>query len=183
MHNSVIERRSVAGKWITPLLIAALANCVAPAAATAEAREIVGRVVSVADGDTITLLDGDKQQHKIRLDGIDAPEKSQAFGDRSKQSLSDLAHGRDARADCHKTDPYGREVCKVLVDGVDVNLEQVRRGMAWHFKRYEREQRPEDRRAYADAEVEARSARRGLWRDAQPMPPWEWRALHRNAGH
>ena len=131
--------------------------------------------MSVADGDTVTLLDGEERQHKVRLDGIDAPEKGQAFGDRSKQSLSELAYGRDARADCQKTDKYGREVCKVYVDGEDVGLEQIKRGMAWHFKRYEREQRPEDRRAYADAEVEARKAKRGLWRDSQPVPPWDFR--------
>ncbi|MDZ7654029.1 MAG: thermonuclease family protein [Burkholderiaceae bacterium] len=77
---------------------------------------------------------------------------------------------------------HGREVCKVYVDGLDVGLEQILRGMAWHFKRYEAEQPPQDRRAYGDAEVEARSARRGLWRDAQPVPPWEWRTTQRNAG-
>lgn len=176
MGGFVFARRSVAGKWIEPLLVAWAAACVAAASAPAEAREVVGRIVSVADGDTVTLLDGEKRQQKVRLDGIDAPEKGQAFGDRSKQSLSELAYGRDARADCQKTDKYRREVCKVYVDGGDVGLDQIKRGMAWHFKRYESEQRPEDRRAYADAEVEARKAKRGLWRDPQPVPPWDFRA-------
>ena len=176
MGGSGIVRRSVAGKWIEPLLVAALVGCGATAVVSAEAREVVGRIVSVADGDTVTLLDGEKRQHKVRLDGIDAPEKGQAFGERSKQSLSEVAYGRDARADCQKTDKYGREVCKVYVDDGDVGLDQIKRGMAWHFKRYEREQRPEDRRAYADAEVEARKAKRGLWRDPQPVPPWDFRA-------
>jgi endonuclease YncB( thermonuclease family) len=167
--------------WLL-LVGSSLAPVAATAAATAAAREIAGRIVAVADGDTVTLLDEDNRQHKIRLDGIDAPEKSQAFGDRSKQSLSDLVHGRNVRAQCPKTDPYGREVCKILSEGVDVNLEQIRRGMAWHFKRYEREQPPLDRRAYSAAETEAQAARRGLWRDAQPMPPWDCRQRKRE-GH
>jgi endonuclease YncB( thermonuclease family) len=137
---------------------------------------LTGRVVGVSDGDTITVLDAGKTQHKIRIDGIDAPESGQPFGQRAKESLSGLAFGKDADAHCPKTDRYGRRVCRVLVDGVDVGLEQIRRGMAWHFKRYEREQSAQDRAAYAQAEQEARAGRAGLWRDAGPLPPWEWRA-------
>ena len=161
---------------MTSTAIATAIFCLVAATAASGQTILIGLVVGVTDGDTITLLDDDKRQHKIRLDGIDAPEKGQAFGDRSKQSLSELAYGRDARADCQKTDKYRREVCKVYVDGEDVGLDQIQRGMAWHFKRYESEQRPEDRRAYADAEVEARKAKRGLWRDPQPVPPWDFRA-------
>lgn len=142
-----------------------------------------GQIVAVADGDTATLLDADRQQHRIRLDGIDAPEKAQPFGDRSRQSLRDLAHGRDAVAYCSKVDRYERQVCRVTVDGLDVGLEQVRRGMAWHFKRYESEQRPEDGRAYAAAEIEAREQRRGLWRDPAPAAPWDWRAAKRGGAN
>lgn len=90
-------------------------------------------LVAIADGDTLTLLDSSKTQHRIRIDGIDAPEKGQAFGQRSKQSLSDLAFNRNAVAECHKVDRYRRDVCKVIVDGIDVGLEQVRRGLAWHY--------------------------------------------------
>ncbi len=126
-----------------------------------------------------TLLDADKKQHRVRLDGIDAPESGQPFGNRSKQSLSDLAYGRDAQAYCPKVDRYGRRVCKVLVDGVDVGLEQIRRGMAWHFKRYKREQSDRNRLAYAAAENEAWAERRGLWADADPVAPWDWRAMRR----
>jgi endonuclease YncB( thermonuclease family) len=147
----------------------------------AQALELAGRVIAVADGDTITLLDADKRQHRIRLDGIDAPEKAQAFGDRSRQSLRALAHDHAAVAHCPKLDKYGRRVCRVLVDGQDVGLEQVRRGMAWHFKRYENEQTPDDRYAYAEAEAEARAERLGLWRDAEPEPPWAFRARKREA--
>lgn len=106
----------------------------------ASAADITGRIVGISDGDTITVLDPSKTQHRIRVDGIDAPEKGQAFGQRSKESMSDLALGRDALAQCSKTDRYGRDVCKVLVGGADVGLEQVRRGLAWHFKRYAHEQ-------------------------------------------
>ena len=126
--------------------------------------------------DRLTLLDASKTQHRIRLDGIDAPESGQPFGNRSKQSLSDLVIRKEARASCPKTDRYGRQVCQVKVVGVDVGLEQIRRGMAWHFKGYATEQSSEDRAAYATAEVQAREAGRGLWGDAHPMPPWEWRA-------
>jgi endonuclease YncB( thermonuclease family) len=148
-------------------------------AGVAVAETLTGLIVGVTDGDTLTLLDDSKQQHKIRLDGIDAPEKAQPFGNRSKQSLALLAFDHRAEATCPKTDRYGRQVCKVTVGGADVALEQIRRGMAWHFKRYEKEQRLEDREAYAAAEIEARQAGRGLWRDRNPVPPWEWRAGRR----
>lgn len=134
-----------------------------------------GRVVGVADGDTITVLDADKVQHKIRLTGIDAPEKKQPFGNRSKQNLSDMVFSKSVTVETDKRDRYGRELGKVLADGKDANLEQVRSGLAWHYKQYEREQSAADRQTYADAENEAKAARRGLWADAEPVPPWKWR--------
>ncbi len=134
-----------------------------------------GTVVGVADGDTITVLDADKVQHKIRLTGIDAPEKKQPFGNRSKQSLSDMVFNQFVTVETDKRDRYGRELGKVLAGGMDVNLEQVRAGLAWHYKAYERTQSATDRHAYADAENEAKAAKRGLWVDADPTPPWEWR--------
>jgi endonuclease YncB( thermonuclease family) len=137
--------------------------------------DITGNVVGVADGDTITVLDADRVQHKIRLTGIDAPEKKQAFGNRSKQSLSDMVFDKNVTVETDKRDRYGRELGKVLADGKDVNLEQVRAGMAWHYKAYVRTQSAIDRQAYADAENEAKDAKRGLWVDADPTPPWEWR--------
>jgi endonuclease YncB( thermonuclease family) len=137
--------------------------------AISHAATITGKVVAVADGDTITVLDANKVQHKIRLGGIDAPEKAQPFGDKAKQSLSDLVYGKTVTVDTDKTDRYGREVGKVLVDGVDTNLEQVRRGLAWHYKAYQREQSPSDRLAYAAAEKDAAAAHLGLWQDALPV--------------
>ncbi|MHB9100772.1 MAG: thermonuclease family protein [Sulfuricella sp.] len=139
--------------------------------------DFTGNVVGVADGDTITVLDADKVQHKIRLTGIDAPEKKQPFGNRSKQSLSDMVFSKIVSVETVKRDRYGRELGKVLAGGMDVNLEQVRAGLAWHYKAYERTQSAMDRQAYADTENEAKAAKRGLWVDADPMPPWEWRHL------
>ena len=142
------------------------------------AAQLTGRVVAVADGDTITVLDSNWQQNKVRLNGIDAPEKSQPFGSRSRQHLRALVHGRDIVVKWNKRDRYGRILGKVLVGSVDVNLEQIRAGLAWHYKRYEREQSREDRETYATAELDARTAKRGLWIDPAPIPPWEFRRAH-----
>lgn len=144
----------------------------------AQAATYTGTVVGVSDGDTIKVLDGGGRQHRVRLAGIDAPEKAQAFGQRSKQSLSALVYGRQVTIDTRKDDRYGREVGKVLVDGRDVNLEQLRRGMAWHYKAYEREQSAEDRAFYAAAEDRAREAKLGLWADPHAMAPWDFRRAH-----
>jgi endonuclease YncB( thermonuclease family) len=144
-------------------------------ALTCHTATIDGRVVGVADGDTITVLDADKVQHKIRLSGIDAPEKKQPYGQRSKESLSDLVFDKPVTIETDKRDKYQREVGKVLVGGMDANLEQVTRGMAWHYKAYEREQPPNDRKLYAAAENASKAARRGLWADADPTPPWDFR--------
>lgn len=145
------------------------------AALACTAATIEGRVVGVADGDTITVLDASKVQHKIRLAGIDAPEKKQAFGQRSKQSLSDLVFNKAVTVETNKRDKYQREVGKVLVDGTDANLEQVKRGMAWFYRQYQREQSPNDRRLYEAAEDAAKADKRGLWHDADPTPPWKFR--------
>lgn len=142
---------------------------------SAIAAEWQGTVVGVADGDTLTLLDSSKTQHRIRLDGIDAPERTQPYGQRARQSLAALAHGRAARADCPKIDRYGRAVCRVIVDGVDLGLEQIRRGYAWHYVKYAPEQSASDRERYARAESDARLAHAGLWSFSDPVPPWDYR--------
>ena len=108
-----------------PILVLALLFC-----CVAAAEEITGRVVGVADGDTLTILDSTRTQHKIRLNGIDAPEKKQPYGAASKQHPSDLAHGKEASAACYKRDRYGREVCTVFVDGKDVGIAQLDAGLA-----------------------------------------------------
>ena len=141
----------------------------------AHADTLLGKVINVADGDTITVLDDTHTQHKIRLTGIDAPEKRQAFGNVSKQSLAKQVAGQSVAVEWDKVDRYGRKVGKVLLAGLDCNLVQIKRGLAWHYKQYQREQSPADRQSYAAAEVEARAAKLGLWRDAAPLPPWEFR--------
>ncbi|MGH6610239.1 MAG: thermonuclease family protein [Burkholderiaceae bacterium] len=139
------------------------------------ASELEGTIVAIADGDTLTVLDADKRQHKIRLDGIDAPERTQPYGERARQSLAQLAHGRSASLDCPKIDRYGRAVCRVTVDGIDVGLEQLRRGFAWHYVKYAHEQRAIDRALYAQAEIDARAKSAGLWSFGDPTPPWDYR--------
>jgi len=134
-----------------------------------------GRVLSVADGDTVTVLDSNDTQHRIRLEGIDAPESHQAFGEQSRQSLAEMISGKEVTVSYQKTDQYGRLVGKIVLDSKDINLEQVRAGMAWHYKFYENEQTPEDRELYAKTEDEARSARRGLWQDPNPVEPYQFR--------
>ncbi len=136
--------------------------------------EFTGKVVGIADGDTATVLDDTNTQHKIRFLGIDAPEKAQAFGQKSKQNLSDLIFGKTVTFQVLKRDKYNREVAKILLDGKDINLQQVKDGFAWHYKEYQREQSTDDRKLYAEAE-EAQKAKRGLWFDTQPQTPSDFR--------
>jgi endonuclease YncB( thermonuclease family) len=141
----------------------------------ANAKTMEGLVVGVADGDTITVLDQQKNTYKIRLQGIDAPEKKQAFGEKSKQSLHDLVHSKQVRIEYDKEDKYGRIVGKVTVEDVDVCLQQLVLGMAWHYKKYQNEQSVSDRALYSETELKSQSLKLGLWSDDTPMPPWEFR--------
>ena len=136
--------------------------------ATARA-ELRGRVVKVADGDTLTILGPDNTQYKIRLNGIDAPEKSQAFGQKSKERLSSLVFNRDVVVKWKSKDKYGRILGVVYLGTVDINLAMLRDGMAWHYKRFD------SNPAYAAAESDARQNRRGLWADKNPIEPEKFR--------
>ena len=149
---------------------------------SASGAELAGRVVSIADGDTVTVLDADHVQHIVRLAGIDAPEKRQPFGNVSRQHLAGLVFQRDVTVEWKKRDRYGRMIGVVRIDGQDASLAQVQAGLAWHYLAYAGEQRPADRLAYADAEQQARADRQGLWRDLAPVPPWEWRHLKQADG-
>ena len=140
-----------------------------------QAATLQGKVMGVADGDTITVLDATNTKHKIRLQGIDAPEKAQAFGQKSKQSLSQLVYNKQVTVEYQKKDKYGRTLGKVLLNGTDVCLEQIKLGMAWHYKQYKSDQPKEDRETYAQAELEARTKTVGLWKDKNATPPWEFR--------
>ncbi len=129
-------------------------------------------VIGISDGDTLTVLH-ERQPIKIRIAEIDAPEKKQPFGTRSKQALSDLCFGKQAEVTPQKKDRYGRTIARVKCDGNDVSAHQVQAGMAWVYDRY-----ATDRSLYLLQDM-ARAGGRGLWVDAQPVPPWEWRKLAR----
>ncbi len=146
---------------------------------TASADSLTGKVVKITDGDTLYVLDANYKEHKIRLAGIDAPERKQAYGLASRKHLLSIVAGKQVTVEYQKRDRYGRIVGKVLIDGVDACLEQVKAGFAWHYKKYQREQSPEDQRLYADAENQAWDERLGLWRENNPNPPWEYRRLYR----
>ncbi len=155
-------------KWIVVVLLIGLQWI-------AHADVLLGRVVGVSDGDTITVLDDNKQRHVIRLMGIDAPEKAQAYGQKAKESLSELVFNKEVSVTWFKRDRYGRTVGQVYVGDSDVCLEQIKRGLAWHYKDYEREQSVEDRTRYAIAEEQARIAKNGLWIEANPLNPSDFR--------
>ena len=130
---------------------------------------VSGRVISVADGDTITIIGDGNAQYKIRLNAIDAPEKSQAFGQKSKQQLSNYVFGKDITVTWKSKDKYGRVLGTVFVGNTDINLQMVRDGYAHHYKRFDRSP------AYAAAEADARQNRRGLWSDPNPISPEDYR--------
>jgi len=115
------------------------------------------------------------EQVRMRLAGIDAPERRQLYGTRARQALSALAFGRSAQIEVEDTDRYGRSVGRVRVGGLEVNAEMVRRGAAWVYVRYNRDP------ALVPLEAEARAAGRGLWAlpEGERVPPWEWRAAKR----
>ena len=143
----------------------------------------------MADGDTVTIMDDSGKKHRIRLAGIDAPEKDQSYGDVSTQGLVELVSGKTVTIEYEKRDRYKRIVGKVLVDPpgevfcmaldcvkkIDVGLEQIIAGLAWHYKYYQMEQSEEDRRLYSEAELEAKIKQLGIWKNEEPMAPWEWR--------
>ena len=150
------------------LTVLALAVLYSPALADDPPHPFTGKVVKIADGDTITVLHN-KTQQKIRLEGIDAPEKGQPYGTKARQALADKIFGQTVRVEWKQRDRYQRIIGRVYFGDRDISLEMVKEGFAWHYKKYSKEA------ALADAEKEARKAGRGLWADKDPMPPWEWR--------
>lgn len=140
-----------------------------------ETTVLQGRVIGVSDGDTLTVLDEARISRRIRLLGIDAPEKGQPWGKVAKQVLLDRVINRSVMVLVQSRDRYGRTVGEVLLGGEDVNLEMIRDGLAWHDPRYAKNQFPGDAARCAHAESEARRTRLGLWAGQNPIPPWEWR--------
>lgn len=153
-----------------------IALAVAAFAVCAVAQSNTFRVVGVSDGDTITVLDKNKRQTRVRLAGIDAPETGQDFGNRAKQMLSSLIFGKNVQLIGDKTDRYGRRVAKVMIDGTDANLEMIKAGLAWHYKQYAKEQSIADREMYKTAEARARAGQLRLWSMPLPLAPWDYRA-------
>lgn len=137
------------------------------------------RVVKVTDGDTIHVLDQSTTRHKIRLSGIDAPERKQAFGRKSKENLSLMIARETIEVEYNKRDRYGRIIGKLIKDGQDINLLQIKNGFAWHYKYFQYEQSDIDRELYSAAEVEARKKAVGLW-SAPAVPPWDFRKLKKS---
>lgn len=138
---------------------------------TALANEMEAKVVGIVDGDTIDVLDAAKTQHRIRLDGIDAPERGQPFSKRSKALLSDLVFGKTVKITTKGSDKYDRTVGRIAIDGKDVGLLMLEAGMAWHYTKYDQSEK------YAEGEQSARSAHAGLWKDRTAIPPWAWRKM------
>jgi micrococcal nuclease len=136
----------------------------------ASAAQLTGKVVSIADGDTFTLLSNNKQI-KIRLHGIDCPEKSQDFGNVAKQFLSNLIFGKIVSVKEMDTDRYGRTIGMVTIDNKNVNEELLKAGLAWHYKHYD--QNP----AWMKLEDDARREKKGLWLHPNPIPPWDYRKM------
>ena len=140
---------------------------------TAHAEEFSVRVLGVADGDTITVLAG-VEPRRVRLAGIDAPEKGQPFGQRAKQAVSRLVFGRTVRVVVRGQDRYGRTLGEVRLPGrASLNERLVEEGWAWHYFRYSKDQ------LLAEREAAARRSRRGLWVDPRAVPPWEFRMANR----
>ena len=134
------------------------------------AEQFTGKVVGISDGDTISVLREGKAV-KVRLHGVDTPEKAQAFGTQAQKFTGELAFQQTVTVVIRDTDRYGRLVGEVLLpDGRSLNQELVKAGMAWWYRQYA----PNDT-TLAQLEAEARTAKRGLWADAHPVPPWEWR--------
>jgi endonuclease YncB( thermonuclease family) len=152
--------------------------------------DIIGKVVAVTDGDTIKVLDDNKVQHKIRLTGIDAPEKAQPFGNASRKHLATMLADKEVRVETTKNDRYGRVLGKVWVQPRDcpscgktlnANHAQILSGMAWWYQDYAKDQSAEDQGRYESAVVEARKRKLGLWSEPNPIPPWAWRRGQRDS--
>ena len=139
------------------------------------AQVLKGRAVGITDGDTFTLLVNGNEQVKIRIDGIDAPEKKQDFGNRAKEYLSGMIWGKELTVKVSKKDKYGRSIGKISTPEIkDVGLEMIKAGYAWQYRDYNKEQ------SYEEAEKLARKNRNGLWLDKNPIRPQDFRKARKN---
>jgi micrococcal nuclease len=131
--------------------------------------QINGKVVKIADGDTYTLLNEKNEQLKIRMHGIDCPEKVQPYGRVAKDFLSALIFGKNVEAKVQAIDRYGRIVAITFINGKNINEEMIKAGLAWHYKKYD------SNIVWSALEKKAKQQKVGLWKDANPIAPWEWR--------
>jgi endonuclease YncB( thermonuclease family) len=140
------------------------------------------KVAKVFDGDTFEFLQ-DGRAYSVRLSGIDAPERTQEFADQARKALKTWTEGQAVRIEVLKIDTYKRLVCRVIVESGqysgDVSLRLLDQGLAWHFKRYVKDQAPDDQQRYALAESKARAANLGLWATPQALAPWTFREQQR----
>lgn len=165
----------------------ARALCLSLALATAawasdgasESKPLIVTLIKVDDGDSFAAYDVSGQRYRIRLAGIDAPERAQPHGQISGRNLDRLLANKSIVVFKRKKDQYKRWIAKVVVDGVDVGLRQVKAGNAWHYKRFAHEQPTRERNTFSDAEDTARKARIGLWQETNPLAPWQWRRNNR----
>ena len=148
--------------------------------------DFTAKVRKIVDGDTIHVVDKYGNQFKIRLTGIDAPEKNQAYGLESKNQLSEAINNRWVFLESkpnegkpYTVDRYKRVLAKVILNGADINLLQISSGYAWHFKRYQNQQSPSDQKAYDYAEKNAKKNQLGLWEEKKPIAPWKWRKIRK----
>ena len=139
---------------------------------------VTGTIIGVSDGDTVTLLTKDNKQIKIRLHGIDCPEKNQAFGMKAKQFTSNLVFNQEVSLEIFSKDQYGRTVGEIfLPDGRSLNKELVRAGYAWQYQQFSKDPK------LKVLEIDAKKEKRGLWADPNPIPPWEFRRQNKKSSN
>ena len=167
--------RNVLGGKAVCCCVAVLLAIALPTFAAKPHYELTGRVVAIADGDTLTVLDASNTQHKIRLAGIDAPEKGQPFGTKARENLAAKVFKQPVRVEVIDVDRYKREVGRIYLADRFINMEMVTDGFAWRYVQYDK---PGE---FTTAENGAREHQRGLWADPHAEPPWEWRRAKRAA--
>ena len=146
--------------------------------------DFTAKVQRVVDGDTVHVVNKAGKKFKVRLTGIDAPEKNQPYGLAATYKLTEilinklvLLKSKPNNGKPYTVDRYKRVLAKIILDGRDINLSQVLRGYAWHFKRYQKQQSPSDRELYSEAEIDAKKNKLGLWGEKNPIAPWKWRKI------
>jgi endonuclease YncB( thermonuclease family) len=181
MHKTLPRRKAAYVTALLACLAAGLLTAPFSAAKPPAPSVVEGVSIDVQDGDSFLLRDDLGNRIRVRLSGIDAPEKAQPYADRSRQHLRDLMRDARIRLEPVKLDVFGRTVARVWVlaedgkSGRDAGLAQIEAGMAWHFKRYRSDQQDQDAMRYAKAQRQAQADGLGLWRDPSPEPPWEFR--------